>query len=121
MSIPVSPTELGTIAAHYDAAILITLPAGTYAKILTVDPEIQDDGTIGIDGISSSTVANVANNPRVTLVWQPLKHHGWSLIVDGTAIIVHDDGAAPRLLVAPESGMLHRPAGHADGPAAPTA
>ena len=39
-------------------------------------------------------------------------HHGWTLIVDGVGRI---DGDRLRIVV--ESGILHRPRAHSDGPA----
>ncbi|MGO1593494.1 MAG: hypothetical protein ACTHW1_04330 [Ancrocorticia sp.] len=119
MSIPVSSDNLANVAAHYDAAILITLPENGYAKLLTVDPEIGPDGTITVMGPSASMAANVGRDPHVTLVWQPRVHHGWTLIADGKGTITHGSDAPPALIVTPESAMLHRPSRHKDGPELP--
>ena len=50
----------------------------------------------------------------MTVLFPPLEQRGYTLIVDGTAEVT-DDGIAVR----PATAVLHRPADHADGPAAP--
>ncbi|WP_273487221.1 hypothetical protein [Ancrocorticia populi] len=112
MSIPVPPQDLARVAAGYGSATLITLPASGFAKVLTVDPDIAPEGTITIANPSKSTTANLAANSHATLVWQPRERHGWTLIVDGHASLTEEG----KIVVVPKSGMLHRPAAHADGP-----
>ncbi|MFT0848328.1 pyridoxamine 5'-phosphate oxidase family protein [Actinomycetaceae bacterium L2_0104] len=109
MSIPVSPAQMDEVLARFESASLIT-KSSPHVKILTVDPAM-DDGTLFIENVTGSTLANVAADPHVTLIWQQHVHHGWTLIVDGTAHVEGD-----RLRISMDSGMLHRPRAHADGP-----
>jgi hypothetical protein len=109
MTIPVSIEQLPQALPRFASATLIT-KADPYVKLLTVDPQVEG-GAVVVEGIHNSTRENVARDPHVTLVWQPLVRHGWTLIVDGTGQVRGD-----RLIVTLESGMLHRPSAHEDGP-----
>lgn len=119
MSIPVQRHDLAGIAALYQSATLITVPESGYPRILTVDPEIAPDGTITLTHLSQSVITNSSRHPEVTLVWQPQVRHGWTLVVDGMGELACGGEDGPILLVTPDSGMLHRPSQHADGPEPP--
>lgn len=110
MTLPVSPAELKDVLARFGSACLIT-QARPYIKIHTVDPVVSGEQLV-INEPRESMRTNIAADPHVTLVWQSPVHHGWTLIVDGLAQIDAD-----RLQVIVESGMLHRPRAHSDGPA----
>ncbi|EJZ87472.1 hypothetical protein QP400_09460 [Winkia sp. UMB3158] len=112
MSIPVPFTSLAQVLKNYNSATLITLREGGFAKVMTVDP-ILKGGKILVANPRQSIKQNVAANNHVTLLWQPLQRHGWTLIVDGYGTIVAD-----LLEIQMHSGMLHRPRAHGDGPAA---
>ena len=110
MSRPVSPAEMNEVLARFESASLIT-KSSPHVKILTVDPVMEGD-YLFIEDITGSTLANAAADPHVTLIWQQHVHHGWTLIIDGTARVEGE-----RLWISMDSGMLHRPRTHADGPA----
>lgn len=112
MSIEVPLEQLAEVVGRYGSAVLVTLPEGQHARLLTVDPVV--DGQVVVVSNPRSALANVAVNPRVTLYWPAVEHHGFALIVDGTGVAVGED-----LQVEPEHAVLHRPKAHADGPEAP--
>lgn len=93
---------------------MTTSPDGR-AKIITVDPVVEG-GVLAVPTPSRGAAANIAGNPAVTVVWPPLQRHGFTLIVDGTAV-ADEAGIA----VTPEHGILHRPRTHAQAPGAPEA
>lgn len=109
MSIPVEIPKLAEALGDFGAGYLLTASPDGRVKAVTVEPDLVD-GVLRCPA-SRGSAANLAANPRATLVFWPREEHGYSLLVDGTAT-AHDD----RIDVTPESAVLHRPAGHADGP-----
>lgn len=105
------PAGLAAAVAEYGSAHLLSTD-GT--QVRTVCADVTLTGGVFHAPWSRSTARNVAANPVVTLLFPPTVHHGYSLIVDGTA---EDTGT--ELLVTPTSAVLHRPASHADGPLPP--
>jgi hypothetical protein len=99
---------------------------GTNPFLLTVSPDrrphavsvrVEWDGTTFQLRAGRTSLANMAANPDVTLLWAPPPGHGsdggYSLIVDGLAKVVED-----RVTVAPASSLLHRTVAHtAEDPA----
>jgi hypothetical protein len=55
------------------------------------------------------SAANATARPSVSLLFPPLAAGGYSLIVDGTALVVASENGA-RVLVTPTKAVLHRPA-----------
>ena len=54
------------------------------------------------------SAANVALRPRVSLLWAPIEASGYSLILDGEAVL--GDSAEPAIVVVqPTRAVLHRP------------
>ncbi|MGD8214020.1 pyridoxamine 5'-phosphate oxidase [Aestuariimicrobium sp. Y1814] len=113
MSIEVQLDELAAVVARFGSAVLVTLPAGQHARLATVDPVVEGH-TVVVRGARASALANVETNPRVTIYWPAVEHHGFALIVDGTGL-----AQGPDLRVTPDHAVLHRPREHADGPPAP--
>lgn len=113
MSIPVDPQDLAEVLNDFASGYLLTT-SSPQVKVVTVDPVVTPDGRIAISGPGRGTLANLAQNPAVTLVFPPLERHGYTLLVDGTGHVEGDD-----VVVDPAGAVLHRPAAHADGPLPP--
>lgn len=113
MSIPVDLADLNTALADFGAGYLLTASPTGRVKAVTVEPRVVD-GRMVVSGPGRGSVANVAANASVTVLFPPLAQRGYTLLVDGEAVVEGDD-----VLVAPASAVLHRPAHHSDGPPPP--
>ena len=112
MSIPVDVADLAEALQDFGAGYLLTTTAGA-VKVVTVEPTVTD-GVLQVAGPGKGTIANLADNPAVTLVFPPREPRGFTLLVDGTAEVAGED-----VQITPATAVLHRPASHADGPPAP--
>ncbi|HET8604168.1 MAG TPA: pyridoxamine 5'-phosphate oxidase family protein [Marmoricola sp.] len=110
MSIPVDPKDLAGALADHDAGYLLTVSPDGRVKAVTVEPTATAEALV-IEGVSRGSARNIAGNPHVTVLLPPRVHHGFTLIVDGTATVSDE-----QITVTPEAAVLHRPAAHADGP-----
>jgi hypothetical protein len=113
MSIPVEVGDLGAALGDFGAGYLLTSSGTGSVKAVTVEPSVAD-GVVLVPAPGRGSLANVAANPIVTLLFPPLEQRGYTLLVDGTAETVGDD-----VRVNPTGAVLHRPASHADGPPPP--
>ncbi|WP_139979389.1 pyridoxamine 5'-phosphate oxidase [Nocardioides litoris] len=109
MSIPVDVDRLAETLADFGAAYLLTSREGR-VKVVSVRPDLAG-GVLRAAAPGRGSVANVAANPVVTLLWPPdpsarAAHPGFSLLVDGTAETDGDD-----VVVTPTGAVLHKPAG----------
>lgn len=109
MSIPVEIGRLAEALGDFGSGYLLTASADGRVKAVTVDPEVE--GGVVRCATSRGTAANLAANPAATLVLWPREEHGYSLMVDGTAVATDE-----AVELTPTSAVLHRPADHADGP-----
>jgi hypothetical protein len=112
MSIPVEVADLARALEDFGAGYLLTSRAGA-VKVVTVEPTLVD-GALVVESPGRGTVANLAENPAVTLVFPPREARGFTLLVDGTGEVAEDD-----VRIAPAAAVLHRPGSHADGPPPP--
>ncbi len=112
MSIPVEVGDLGKALEGFGTGYLLTSSDGR-VKVVSVEPSVVD-GTVRVPAPGRGTLANLAGNPAVTLVFPPLEQRGYTLLVDGTAETDGDD-----VHISATGAVLHRPAAHADGPPAP--
>jgi len=112
MSIPVEVSDLARAFEDFGAGYLLTT-TGETVKVVTVDPTVTD-GVVLVDEPGKGTIANLAANPAITLVFPPLQPKGFTLLVDGTAEV-----SGARVRVSPTRAVLHRPVRHADGPPPP--
>jgi hypothetical protein len=112
MSIPVEVADLAKALEDFGAGYLLTNRAGA-VKVVTVEPTVTGSVVL-VEGPGKGTLANLAENAAVTLVFPPREPRGFTLLVDGTAEVVGDD-----VRVTAATAVLHRPASHADGPPAP--
>jgi Pyridoxamine 5'-phosphate oxidase len=113
MSIPVDVADLEQALADFGAGYLMTVSGQGSVKVVTVEPTVQD-GVLVVTDASKGTVANLAGNPQVTLVFPPPLPKGFSLLVDGTAEVAGRD-----VRVTVSGAVLHRPSMHFDGPPPP--
>ena len=112
VSIPVELADLQATLGGFGSGYLLTTTDGR-VKVVTVDPSYDAAG-LRVAAPGRGTLANLAGNPRVTLVFPPVEPRGHSLLVDGEARTDGED-----VVVVPASAVLHRPAAHADGPLPP--
>lgn len=112
MSIPVDVADLQRVRAAFGAAYLVTVGGGA-PKVVTVEPVVSGSSIV-VAAPGKGSLANAADRPAVTLAFPPREEKGFTLLVDGTASVEAGD-----LRIVPTSAVLHRPAGHADGPPAP--
>lgn len=110
MTIPVRIEQLAATMSRFGSAQLLTLAADGAVRVHTVDPRFAHE-QLHLTSEHRSALDNIARDPRVTLVWASPKHHGWTLIVDGTATVNGD-----AIVVEIDHGILHRPGSHDDGP-----
>jgi len=113
MSIPVDVADLAKALEGFGAGYLLTVGAAGTVKVVTVEPAVAG-GVLLVAGPGTGTLANLAGNAAVTLVFPPPQPRGFTLLVDGTAEVAGDD-----VRLTPTGAVLHRPASHADGPPAP--
>ncbi len=103
MSIPVELDRLGAALADVDDGYLLT-SAADRVKVVGVAPVLAD-GVLRVAAPGRGSVANVAGNPSVTLLFPPRAAPAPSLLVDGTAVADGDD-----VVVTPTGAVWHRPA-----------
>lgn len=113
MTIPVPLDQLSATLERFGSAVLATLPAGTWPRVVTVDPYV-DGLQLVVPAPPQTCLRHVGVNPLVTLYWATPQRHGYALIVDGWASV---DGSDLRIRL--DHAVLHRPSAHAEGPAAP--
>ncbi|MCC6847697.1 MAG: pyridoxamine 5'-phosphate oxidase family protein [Deltaproteobacteria bacterium] len=116
MSIPVSLEGLRTAVAE----------RGGGAYLLTVADDVRPHAVhvaLGWEGdrlvteVGAASARNVAARPAVSLLYPAAEPGGYSLIVDGTAVVAPGEGKR-RVSVAPTKAVLHRPAATPDPTAA---
>jgi hypothetical protein len=113
MSIPVQVGDLDKALEDFGAGYLLTASRAGAVKAVTIEPSVED-GELLVVGPGRGSLANLGENPAVTLLFPPLEQRGYTLLVDGTADLDGDD-----VRITPSGAVLHRPAAHADGPPPP--
>ncbi len=111
MSIEVDVSKLGVELERFGAqAYLLSVKDDATAHIAHLTFSLAD-GQLRC-GASRTAAANVAERPRVSVLWPPYEPGGYSMIVDGDCQL--SSGSAPdggdELVVAPVTAVLHRPA-----------
>ena len=104
MSKPVDIKELADRLREFGSAYLTTIGEGDRIHTVPVNPVMGDAG-LSVAGLGRRTQANATARPGVCLVWPPREANGYSLIVDGTALL---DGNTLRLT--PTRAILHKAA-----------
>lgn len=108
MSIAVDPAELAATLATYAEGYLLTVGDG---RVKAVSVTARADGdVVRVAGGSGGSARNLAEQPAATLLFPPVEPHGYTLLVDGTAV-----PGGEGFVLTPASAVLHRPAAHAEG------
>jgi len=107
MSIPVEIVDLRAALDDYGWAYLLTVRDDERPHAVAVTPTWDADELVA--AVGGGTARNAAARPQVSLCYPPSAADGYSLIVDGTATVVDDDGTNV-LRFAPATAVKHRPA-----------
>lgn len=110
MSIPVPIAGLAEAMAERPYAYLLTVSDDGRPHAVAVTPRLVDGllrATIGRRSGQNAT----ARPDALSLVWPPAEVGGYSLIVDGSAVVEGET-----IVVTPTKGVLHRPAPADAGP-----
>lgn len=108
MSIPVTLDTLRTEVGRFGSApYLLTVADDGRPHSVAVTVVWEAEGLTA--GCGRKTLANLAARPLVCLLWPPFEPGGYSLIVDGEAV-VHGSGENARAIIRPTSGVMHRTA-----------
>lgn len=101
MSIPVDLADLPKTLADFDRGYLLTTAEGR-VKAVSVRAAAAG-GALRVATPGRGSVANIGVNPVVTLLFPPPESGGFTLLVDGSAVVDHDD-----VVVTPGSAILHK-------------
>lgn len=115
MSIEVERDELGDALRVYRSAYLITVGDHTRAHVVAAAPS-WDGELLTVADLGRRSLANLAVNPELTLLWPAPEPGGHSLIVDGEMVADATDPAGSVIRVALRRAVLHRPAANPSGP-----
>lgn len=106
MSVPVELSRLREEIERFGPRpYLITVGADRRPHAVSADVSWRGDELLAPAGRATSR--NVAESPVVTLLWPPHEPDGYSLIVDGQAV-VEGEGDDGRAVVTVEKAVLHR-------------
>lgn len=107
MSIKVELPDLAAEVTQRGPGYLLTTSAD--GRPHTIQVWFRIDGTKLRAPSGRSTGRNIAGQPKVALLWPPSEPGGYSLIVDGDAVI-DESGEAAVAEITATSAILHRPA-----------
>lgn len=112
MSVPVDLDALGVLVDELGPeALLTTITRSSTPHVVSV-LVTWVDGHLNLGG-GRRTQANIAVNPRVTVIWPRVREDAYRLIVDGIATGGDDEP----ITITPTFAILHRIAGiEVDGP-----
>lgn len=111
MSIPVQLTDLTSAMSRYHIGYLLTASDDGPPRAVQIRA-VARDGDLILNNVGRRTRENVVARPAVSLLWPPSTANGYSLIVDGRAVVEGET-----LRITPDSAVLHRssPAAPAEG------
>jgi hypothetical protein len=107
MSIPVDVADLARALGDFDAGYLLTVSSDGRVKVIGIVPEVDDSGSLVVSAPGRGSLANLALNKAVTMIFAPREPSGHTLLVDGTATVT---GGVVR--VKASGAVLHRAADH---------
>ena len=102
MSVKGDLDKLAETLADFPFGYLITVGEDFRAHTVAVVP-VFTDGMFTIAPVGNTTGRNAAAHGAVTVLWPPREPTGYSLIVDGTAMVDGD-----QLRLTPNRAVLHR-------------
>ncbi len=103
MSVVVGLDELEAKTAEYGWAYLLTVRDDARPHVVAVSPSWVDASLVM--GVGRSSALNATARSSITLCYPPVDSTGFSLIVDGVAVV--DDEL---VTLTPTGAVLHRPA-----------
>ncbi|GAB7143851.1 hypothetical protein [Mycobacterium riyadhense] len=101
--------RLAAALPDFPFAYLITVDDGYRVHTVTVEPMLRE-ALLDVGLIGGRTRKNLGQRSHVTLLWPPPEPGGYSLIVDGSAVVTDSDAETARLRVVPTRALLHRDA-----------
>jgi hypothetical protein len=108
VSILASPADLpGQLSAYGGSGLLVTVNDDGRPHVVAVSVEQDAAGAALSASVGSTTRANAAARPGVTLLFAPGTGGEYTLVVDGDAVA--SDGES--VTIRPTSALLHRVAG----------
>ena len=102
MSVVVELAEIPERLREFGRGYLLTSRDGL-VKAVSVRA-VAEDGTLLVATPGRGSVANVVDNPAVTLLFPPPESPGMTLLVDGTGAAEGDD-----VRITPTGAVLHKP------------
>lgn len=108
MSIPVGLDKLAAEIAERGAGFLLTTREDGRPHATQVVFAVDEGGTMRAP-TGRTTSKNIRHVGLVSLLWPPTEAGGYSLIVDGEAVIDGPDGDH-HAVITPTHAVLHRPA-----------
>jgi len=107
MSIPVEIENLATEVDNRGPGYLLT--SGADGRPHTIELTFTVGGAVLRARSGKSSARNIDDRPLVALLWPPMEPGGYSLIVDGEALI-EGDGDNRTVVITATHAILHRPA-----------
>jgi hypothetical protein len=118
MSIPVPLDRLrAALEERGRSAYLLTVSDDGRPHV--IHGSVRWEGDALTTDVGRRSAANAATRPSVSLLYPVRSDGDYSLIVDGSAVVVREDGQ--RLLITPTKAVLHRPAPAPDPSSSPCA
>jgi hypothetical protein len=99
--------RLAAALHDYPFAYLVTVDDDYHAHTVAVQP-VLDGGVLDVGLVGGRTRKNLAYRGDVTLLWPPREPGGYSLIVDGRAVVADAPDDAVHIEVKPTRALLHR-------------
>lgn len=111
MSVPVPLERLQQATTEHDAGYLLTVTEDAQPHAVQVAAVWERD--VLVVEVGARTAANATLHPAVSLLYPPRVAGGYSLIVDGTAVVAPGEGKRA-VRITPTKAVQHRPAAAPD-------